>query len=136
PREACVEVGDERVAAETVQMQPRREPRAQVGHGGLETREHPFPVDAFDAVTAHEEAAEAAVELLRRHVRAGEVVIRLEVGVAARIRTPALLVDECGYRIREMARRCVGRARPPDRDRKSTRLNSSHVKISYAVFCL
>src|SRR5690606_39989288 len=24
----------------------------------------------------------------------------------------------------------------PDRDRKSTRLNSSHVKISYAVFCL
>src|SRR5436309_8680711 len=27
-----------------------------------------------------------------------------------------------------------GRRRPPDR--KSTRLNSSHVKISYAVFCL
>src|SRR3989442_3913344 len=26
-------------------------------------------------------------------------------------------------------------ARPP-RDRKSTRLNSSHVRISYAVFCL
>src|SRR5690606_41948033 len=24
----------------------------------------------------------------------------------------------------------------PDGDRKSTRLNSSHVKISYAVFCL
>src|SRR6266511_5737893 len=28
----------------------------------------------------------------------------------------------------------TGSARP--RDRKSTRLNSSHVKISYAVFCL
>src|SRR5690606_41661227 len=27
-------------------------------------------------------------------------------------------------------------AAPPDKDRKSTRLNSSHVKISYAVFCL
>src|SRR5436309_7811481 len=26
--------------------------------------------------------------------------------------------------------------RPGDGDRKSTRLNSSHVKISYAVFCL
>src|SRR5690606_40367030 len=26
--------------------------------------------------------------------------------------------------------------RVPGRDRKSTRLNSSHVKISYAVFCL
>src|SRR5690625_6974257 len=25
---------------------------------------------------------------------------------------------------------------PPKRDRKSTRLNSSHVAISYAVFCL
>src|SRR5215475_7118165 len=25
---------------------------------------------------------------------------------------------------------------PPSEDRKSTRLNSSHVKISYAVFCL
>src|SRR5690606_41392803 len=28
------------------------------------------------------------------------------------------------------------RARPQRQDRKSTRLNSSHVKISYAVFCL
>src|SRR2546430_10416250 len=25
---------------------------------------------------------------------------------------------------------------PPERDRKSTRLNSSHSQISYAVFCL
>src|SRR5690606_40937504 len=30
-------------------------------------------------------------------------------------------------------RRALGR---PGQDRKSTRLNSSHVKISYAVFCL
>src|SRR5256885_8665151 len=29
-----------------------------------------------------------------------------------------------------------GRRRPLDRDRKSTRLNSSHLVISYAVFCL
>src|SRR6266511_3196742 len=36
-------------------------------------------------------------------------------------------------------RRCIracGRVCRPARDRKSTRLNSSHVKISYAVFCL
>src|SRR5690349_23091044 len=32
-------------------------------------------------------------------------------------------------------RRCR-RARPCRTDRKSTRLNSSHVEISYAVFCL
>src|SRR5438874_5328207 len=30
----------------------------------------------------------------------------------------------------------VGGARQLDQDRKSTRLNSSHVEISYAVFCL
>src|SRR5690606_39349873 len=30
----------------------------------------------------------------------------------------------------------VGRPARHDQDRKSTRLNSSHVKISYAVFCL
>src|SRR5690349_22059031 len=29
-----------------------------------------------------------------------------------------------------------GLSGPPGRDRKSTRLNSSHVEISYAVFCL
>src|SRR3712207_8869955 len=30
----------------------------------------------------------------------------------------------------------VGRSRAPVKDRKSTRLNSSHANISYAVFCL
>src|SRR5690606_40284366 len=40
--------------------------------------------------------------------------------------------------LRELPSRAAqGRARPrADRDRKSTRLNSSHVTISYAVFCL
>src|SRR5690606_41230061 len=53
-----------------------------------------------------------------------------------RILYPAL----AGYRV---AHRAVtfdaavqGPARIGWRDRKSTRLNSSHVKISYAVFCL
>src|SRR5438132_5512236 len=32
--------------------------------------------------------------------------------------------------------RCAPPARPERRDRKSTRLNSSHSVISYAVFCL
>src|SRR3712207_7157482 len=30
----------------------------------------------------------------------------------------------------------LGRAEPYTKDRKSTRLNSSHANISYAVFCL
>src|SRR5438067_9944433 len=33
-------------------------------------------------------------------------------------------------------RRRAARDRAPRRDRKSTRLNSSHVSTSYAVFCL
>src|SRR3712207_8433232 len=33
-------------------------------------------------------------------------------------------------------RRRLGGARGPSTDRKSTRLNSSHANISYAVFCL
>src|SRR5690349_23690355 len=32
--------------------------------------------------------------------------------------------------------RVIDRPAAPDPDRKSTRLNSSHVEISYAVFCL
>src|SRR6266496_5308663 len=39
---------------------------------------------------------------------------------------------------RPFPRRCRGASPSPDDrgDRKSTRLNSSHVEISYAVFCL
>src|SRR5690625_6902200 len=36
----------------------------------------------------------------------------------------------------EVVSRLLGRAAEQGRDRKSTRLNSSHVAISYAVFCL
>src|SRR5438874_8128884 len=41
---------------------------------------------------------------------------------------------ECLRRYRSGASGCLSRPRPGDR--KSTRLNSSHVEISYAVFCL
>src|SRR5436309_4616501 len=39
--------------------------------------------------------------------------------------------------ISSLPHRCANNGEiPAARDRKSTRLNSSHVKISYAVFCL
>src|SRR5207249_11934540 len=43
-----------------------------------------------------------------------------------------------GHRERAVQRtdRDAGHVRRPHADRKSTRLNSSHVSISYAVFCL
>src|SRR3712207_8161154 len=46
---------------------------------------------------------------------------------------------ELGARRRERSRprlRAAVVAHPDGRDRKSTRLNSSHANISYAVFCL
>src|SRR5207249_10045111 len=42
----------------------------------------------------------------------------------------ALLREDLYYRLREVP------IHVPSLDRKSTRLNSSHVSISYAVFCL
>src|SRR5207249_2492164 len=45
---------------------------------------------------------------------------------------PMGLLENCHDVIEVVFYRCTGR----NRDRKSTRLNSSHVSISYAVFCL
>src|SRR3712207_8113252 len=53
-------------------------------------------------------------------------------------------LQEFGVRLRDCGRdhdlvrvpHLVGRVPNVDRDRKSTRLNSSHANISYAVFCL
>src|SRR5258708_29372389 len=63
-------------------------------------------------------------------------------GQEARSRmTNAMSPDEIGPHLREVALRCQSLAREStdlraSRDRKSTRLNSSHQIISYAVFCL
>src|SRR2546426_8001675 len=45
-------------------------------------------------------------------------------------------VDSLPHRDRRAPLHVGGRHVRPDRDRKSTRLNSSHLVISYAVFCL
>src|SRR2546422_3960366 len=48
---------------------------------------------------------------------------------------PDRVVQELGHRPGDRDA-VVGRCPPSDLDRKSTRLNSSHGYISYAVFCL
>src|SRR5690606_40580444 len=53
---------------------------------------------------------------------------------AARSRGPASVKPLA--RVGVLVRRAVVGRRGRAEDRKSTRLNSSHVKISYAVFCL
>src|SRR5690625_6165309 len=67
-------------------------------------------------------------------------VIASEVGHSGRGNAEAWHQEVCGARARGEATRAgqrgqgnAGRGRT---DRKSTRLNSSHVAISYAVFCL
>src|SRR5207302_8885046 len=102
----------------------------------LEIRAKLVPSDA--PAPGQQEVGEHAIELIDRH----RVVVRghLRRGPAA------LLVDVVDGPVRLDVRReqVIGGAcrlaelQGPARgeDRKSTRLNSSHVKISYAVFCL
>src|SRR2546430_5860003 len=52
-----------------------------------------------------------------------------------RRRVAPLGVTQHRFRLGQFAERVVGVGKT-DRDRKSTRLNSSHSQISYAVFCL
>src|SRR5206468_10814056 len=52
---------------------------------------------------------------------------------AKRLDIPAKAIRETDEQPRSIRSRC---ACPTRRDRKSTRLNSSHDQISYAVFCL
>src|SRR3712207_7732936 len=70
-------------------------------------------------------------ELTARRLRDGGVVV-LARGEARRVRTARQAVSEL-LRV-DRGRRAAAEVRP--RDRKSTRLNSSHANISYAVFCL
>src|SRR5207249_10834403 len=79
-------------------------------------------------------------DLSRHHPATVEVLL----GEVAREATVSLII---GLDRRQRAHRIVHRSEPeqargvgqpagPGVDRKSTRLNSSHVSISYAVFCL
>src|SRR3712207_8435648 len=69
----------------------------------------------------------------------GEAAVGEVLGVA-RTGRPRAGAAEAQVRDRDVVRRAVGEdpldAAQDGRDRKSTRLNSSHANISYAVFCL
>src|SRR5438067_6776975 len=51
-------------------------------------------------------------------------------------RSAPIVRSAAGRRVAAAARACRRPRAGGGRDRKSTRLNSSHVSISYAVFCL
>src|SRR5690554_7792308 len=75
----------------------------------------------------HPRAADIADQLARR----GILVRRFDAPAALRFGLPP---DETGWQRLEGALSELTYL--IDQDRKSTRLNSSHVRISYAVFCL
>src|SRR5690606_40169801 len=87
-----------------------------------------FPTRRSSDLDRHLLAAHVG-QLLPAAVGAEEVHVRAERARRALV-LAARETDEATHRHH--------RPRPGDRveDRKSTRLNSSHVKISYAVFCL
>src|SRR5690606_41935244 len=85
--------------------------------------------------------------LFRSHGRAGEQRFVAPAGGGPEARRQGLVAGQGIHRRRQLRRIAGGhhQARLPvavdiggagAEDRKSTRLNSSHVKISYAVFCL
>src|SRR5690625_6795303 len=72
-------------------------------------------------------------ETVLRHVREGSTQLNAFDEVGDKLnRTSAA----CGFRWNAEVRRKYDNAVDLAKDRKSTRLNSSHVAISYAVFCL
>src|SRR5690606_40899076 len=78
-----------------------------------------------------------------RQARRGDLAAALlpePVPAAARVAPEGALLRLKLARIQALPRNRPGRpadsAEPGEGDRKSTRLNSSHVKSSYAVFCL
>src|SRR3712207_7328838 len=65
--------------------------------------------------------------------RSDQLEAALRHGIAARDGDALDVVRDAGVAVVVAAAGRVGRV---DEDRKSTRLNSSHANISYAVFCL
>src|SRR5207249_11392833 len=92
---------------------------------------HPFPTRRSSDLArplTHVEALE--LDYLPPHlIVLGGGYVGLELAQAYRRFGSRVTVIEAGPRI-------MSREDPDVRDRKSTRLNSSHVSISYAVFCL
>src|SRR5690625_5580644 len=86
-----------------------------------------YPREVEEILFEHESIQEAAVVGVSHSYR-GETVM-------------ALIVLKEGHQVTEKelnkySRKYLAAYKVPRIDRKSTRLNSSHVAISYAVFCL
>src|SRR5579885_3581849 len=128
--------GREESLAQLLDREVRLDREHQSGHARDERRRHRSArvllILAVEPCAQNLFAGRGDVDVLRAVVReGGQAVVAVERGDRDDVRQ---LV------VRRKVRRAVGVlrvvARGGDEDRKSTRLNSSHVSISYAVFCL
>src|SRR5690606_41690585 len=102
-----------------------RHPSSVFHHPSVDLTDLPsFPTRRSSDLLGEGDDAELPEQVLDRALRAGE---EGEIGGVDAAQFGVLL---------EHAGRVVLRVERDGEDRKSTRLNSSHVKISYAVFCL
>src|SRR5437870_10926281 len=74
--------------------------------------------------------------MIRRPPRSTLFPTRRSSDLAARLQELAVLGEARLRPVAQREQRLLGPEPPSRLDRKSTRLNSSHVAISYAVFCL
>src|SRR5256885_12574557 len=86
----------------------------------------PAKPDLFKRIIANQKKGEAALDLYER-------IERVETRKNPNDPTPSAVKTS---RVIPSGTGMVRIARPRRKDRKSTRLNSSHLVISYAVFCL
>src|SRR5690242_20780507 len=87
----------------------------------------------LDSLSLHDALPISRDQLLRLAIdRVAHPGIRLAaapLGEVVQLRASEVAPEEAGLRVEQRVDEVV-------RDRKSTRLNSSHMSISYAVFCL
>src|SRR5690606_41832996 len=94
----------------------------------LSTRSLP---DALPILPFHQRARRVLAGRVQQRDDAAAIAQHLAIGQIAAVRRPqAMAARELVEELQVVD--CLARRE----DRKSTRLNSSHVKISYAVFCL
>src|SRR3712207_8414020 len=90
------------------------------------------PITPQEQIESTQEAYEAGATLVHIHVRNDDESPSSDPERFARVQEG--VVKHCPGMIVQFS--TGGRGRDPSADRKSTRLNSSHANISYAVFCL
>src|SRR5437773_9353542 len=97
----------------------------------------PVAITCFSGgrVTARLSSQQGSAPGPRRSMRANDVVVKEPCGGPARV-TKTSRAFAPGATIAARGETGVPPFCLPPRDRKSTRLNSSHITISYAVFCL